>query len=327
MQTYLHFIGIDIGKFEVVVASSSDPSISSFPNTPAGFKEFLKDFKPYLKDALVILETTGGYERLFLNGLCNKNIAVHRANTRHVKSFIRSFGIYGKTDAIDAIQLVRYGQERHARLSLYQLDVEAEKLKSLVERRMELISMLVAEKNRLGAPAISPFIAKSCLQMIRLLEAQIASVTEALENAVAANSELTEKKEILKTLPGIGDVLSMLLIVLLPELGKLNRRQIASLGGIAPYPRESGTKCGYRRTFGGRPGVKSLLFLAGMSAARSKSALGERYRKMVNGGKKKMVALVALMRKIIVIANARVKEFLLSKSASVVAVPSCEATA
>ena len=243
MQTYLHFIGIDVGKFEVIVASSSLPSISSFPNTPSGFKEFLKEFKPYLKDALVILETTGGHERLFLHSLCNKNIAVHRANTRQVKAFIRSFGIYGKTDTIDAIQHPRYGQERHARLALYQLDVEAEKLKSLVERRMELTSMLVAEKNRIQAPAVSPFIAKSCLQIIKLLEAQIASVTEALENAVTNDPELAAKKEILKTLTGIGDIISTQVVVLLPELGKLNRRQIASLGGVAPYPRESGTKC------------------------------------------------------------------------------------
>lgn len=308
MPTYSQFIGIDIGKFEVVVATSALKSTLTFPNTPIGLKDFLKPFKGLPGDTLVVLETTGGYEKLFLHGLCERKIAVHRANTRHVKAFIRSFGVKGKTDAIDAIQLAHYGQERHENLLLYQLDNEREDLKSLAERRSDLTQMLVQEKNRLKSPSTSPRIAQSCQQAIEFLENQIETITTELGELISKDAELTEKKEILKTVPGIGEVLSSMLVVLLPELGQLNRRQIASLAGLAPHPRESGTKQGYRRTLGGWPGVKKLLFMAGMTATRSKSRLGDFYRAMVTRGKKKMVALVALMRKIIVIANARIKE-------------------
>ena len=122
-------------------------------------------------------------------------------------------------------------------------------------------------------------------------------------------ADLQEKKKILQQVPGIGEITSLMLIALLPELGHLNRRQIASLVGLAPYPNESGKKIGYRRTKGGRLEVRNILFMAGLSAAHSKSRLGDKYKKLTNAGKKKMVAMVAIMRNIIVIANAKLKEF------------------
>lgn len=310
MPAYSHFIGIDIGKSEVVVATAAAKSTVTFPNTQNGFRKFLKSYNDLLKDALVILETTGGYERLFLYELTKLKIPVHRANTRHVKAFVRSYGVKGKSDAIDALQLARYGQERCQTLELYQWDSSAETLRSFAERRLELTQILVAEKNRLQAPATSPLIRESCQKVIEILESAIKEVTQELDAEISKSRELTEKKEVLKTIPGIGETLSTLFVVLLPELGRLNRRQIASLAGVAPHPRESGTKQGYRRTFGGRPQVKQLLFMAAMTAGRSKSKVGEFYQKLVNTGKKKMVALVAVMRKIIVIANARIKDFL-----------------
>lgn len=309
MALYTHFIGIDIGKFEVVAAVDGSKTIQTFANTQDGFDSFIAAFKPLLKDALIILETTGGYEKLFLKALVKLNIPVHRANTRHVKAFVRSLGNKGKTDALDALALARYGVERHDRLTLYQLPkASLEVLQSLAMRRIDLNRLLVAEKNRLQAPDSSEFVKRSCKAMIESIQQQLHQLIEELKNLIALNPELVKKQKVLQTVPGIGDITSSMLVALLPELGQMNRRQIASLVGLAPHPNESGTKVGYRMTKGGRRHVRNVIFMAAMAAAHSKSRLGDTYRNFIERGKKKMVALTAIMRKLIVIANARVKE-------------------
>ena len=314
MALYTHFIGIDIGKFEVVAAAHGGKSTQTFANTQEGFDRFIAAFKPFLKDALLILETTGGYEKLFLKALVKLNIPVHRANTRHVKAFVRSLGNKGKTDALDALALARYGFERHDRLPLYQLPQACvEILQNLAMRRIDLNRILVAEKNRLQAPDSSEFVKRSCKAMIEYIQQQLHDLIEEIKNLIRLNPEFVNKQKVLQTVPGIGDITSCMLVVLLPELGQMNRRQIASLAGLAPHPNESGIKVGYRMTKGGRRHVRNIIFMAAMAAAHSKSKLGDAYRKLLERGKKKMVALTAIMRRIIVIANARVKEMLLKQ--------------
>jgi len=314
MALYTHFIGIDIGKFEVVAAVHGSKTTQTFANSLEGFDSFIVTFKSLLKDALIILETTGGYEKLFLKALVKLNIPVHRANTRHVKAFVRSLGHKGKTDALDALALARFGFERHDRLPLYQPPKPSmETLQSLAMRRLDLNRLLVAEKNRLQAPDSSEFVKKSCKALIESIQQQLHELIEELKNLIELNPELVKKQKVLQTVPGIGDITSSMLAVLFPELGHLNRRQIASLAGLAPHPNESGTKVGYRMTRGGRRHVRSIIFMAAMAAAHSKSRLGDAYRKLIERGKKKMVALTAIMRRIIVIANARIKEMLLNK--------------
>ena len=320
---YQNFIGMDIGKYKVVVAVHGRKQTLTFDNTPEGFEEFLATYQEELKNTLCILETTGGYERTFLYALSKHNIPVHRANTRQVKAFIRSFSLRGKSDALDAAGLARYGAERHAHLTCYRpvADIK-EELKLLAQRRLDLNQLLVQEKNRSQAPGTSAVVKKSCGDMIAFIQEQLTAVTQEMEEGLTLCQDLPLIRTVLQRVAGIGPVTSLMLTILLPELGHLNRRQIASLVGLAPYPNESGEHVGYRRTKGGRQEVRNLLFMAGMGAIRSKSAVGVKYREMITRGKKKMVALVAIMRKILVIANQRVKEFITAQKKLDVAV--CE---
>lgn len=314
MALYHFFIGLDIGKFEVVVACQGSKATKTYSNTAQGFEAFCADYGTLLSQSLVVLETTGGYEKLFLYGLVKQKVCVHRANTRQVKAFIRSFGIKGKTDRLDALALAKYGHERELQLDLYcpQEDVK-EELKALSQRHLDLNKLLVQEKNRAQAPAATEFVKNSCQTMIESIENELVLIREKAQELLALCPDLSEHMKILKGIPGIGELTAFLLTTLLPELGTRNRRQIASLCGLAPHPHDSGTLSGYRRTFGGRQEVRNILFMAGMAAARSKSSLGDFYRKLLEKGKKKMVAVVALMRRILVIANARIKDFLKSK--------------
>lgn len=311
---YQNFIGIDIGKDSFFVALHGQKTVTSFPNSMRGFNSLCKTYCAELSEALCIIETTGGYEVALINHLQANGYTVHRANTRKVKHFIRSYGQLGKSDTIDALALAHYGSERKDSLDIY-VPQQHKILLKLVQRRLDLKQMLVQEKNRLKAPDQKDLI-DSFNAIINAIEDQIKAVDQQIEEIYANNNELREEKNVLKTVPGIGNVIGFELQALLPELGKVNRKQIASLAGVAPHPNESGRKIGYRPTRGGRQEVKSVLFLAAMTAARSKTALGDFYRKLVDSGKKKMVALVALMRKIVVIANARMRDHFLQKKIS-----------
>lgn len=195
MSEYHTFLGIDIGKYEVVVAAHGFPSTQTFANTKEGFKSFLKTYRKTLAHAFVVLETTGGYEQLFLNTLLDHDIHVHRANTRQVKSFIRSFGKRGKTDALDAQALALYGFERHKTLSLWtKPDPTLLQLSALVGRRQDLTQMLVAEKNRLKAPHNPPVIAQSCQKSIQFINQQIEALSKEIEALIQENPRLYAQK-------------------------------------------------------------------------------------------------------------------------------------
>lgn len=304
---YQNFIGIDISKNDFVVAQHLRKEVRTFSNDLQGFASFIEHCSPVLSSALCVLETTGGHELKLLRFLQSKQAAVHRANTRKVKHFIKSFGVLGKSDGIDARGLAKYAAERHASLDIFK-ENPRKILQKLVERRKDIVQMLVQEKNRLKAPDQEE-LQESFEAIILVLESQKKAITDEIESYCKLCPSLNESRKIIETVEGIGKVISSELIALLPELGHLNRKKIASLAGVAPHPYESGSKVGYRPTRGGRENVKAILFLAALTASRSTSRLGEFYRNLVNKGKKKMVALVALMRKILVIANARLKEF------------------
>ena len=306
---YNNFIGIDIGKSEFVSFLKSDDKTNSYKNNRQGFKKFLNDHKDDLAHSLVILETTGGYEKACIDFLLDNNSAVHRADTRKVKNFIRSFGQHAKTDNLDAKALSLYGYERQDRLSLYKkTDKSHEELKLLIERRQELKQMLVQEKNRLQAPLNKP-ISQGIKTVISCFEKQINNIEKSMNEIIDKNQDLTRKKEILMTVPGIGPTTAVSLLALVPELGQLNRKQVASLCGVAPYAQQSGEKCRYRRTYGGRRNMRPILYMAAMGARRKKdSQLALFFERLTKSGKKPLVALVAIMRKIVVIANARIRE-------------------
>lgn len=310
MKNYHNFIGIDIGKYNFVVCIYNHKEIKEFENNSQGIALFIEHYNAILTKSLCILETTGGYELELLITLCNNDIPVHRANTRNVKSFIRSYGNSAKTDILDAKALALYGFERQNKLELFvpksSDDLE---LYQLAMRRQDLIKMLIAEKARLQGPNII-FTEASVEFMIKTIAAQIELITSQISSLIEKNKILSIRKEALKSISGIGDSSANLLLILLPELGALNRRQIAALTGLAPRSNESGTFRGYRRIMHGRDNIKPILFMVAMAARRSKTEFRTFYEKLIAKGKKKMVALTALMRKIIVIANAKMRDLI-----------------
>jgi transposase len=312
MEVYNNFIGIDIGKLTFVVGVHGKKAIKEYENNLEGIEDFLKDYRLILPKAFIVLETTGGYEMRLLLTLCENGFLVHRANTRKVKNFILSLGNGAKTDALDGKALALYGYERHKRLECFKpQSKDSLELYELVQRCNDLKGMLVAEKCRLKAPRVD-YIKESCELMIESLAKQIEMLTARINQIIENDSVLKQKKAVLKTIPGIGEITANHLLVLLPELGTLNRKQIASLVGLAPIAKDSGLYKGYRATGYGRTGVKPILFMSAMAARNSNSWLKSFYNRLVEAGKKKIVALTALMRKIIVIANARIRDFNLS---------------
>ncbi len=310
MKLYSSFIGMDIGKFNFVVALHGEKITKEYPNSAEGIKDFLKDYEEILPTAFCVVETTGGHEKILLLALRSNRYAVHRADTRKVKNFIHSYGKKAKTDALDAKGLAHYSYERYQELDIYEPPDETDiALFTLVMRKNDLTEMLVAEKNRLKSPNNHEIVEISCKKMITMLSEEIKLLNEKINELIEGVPYLREKRKVLKSIPGIGDVLSCELITLLPELGTLDRRKIAALAGLAPQANESGKYKGYRRCGYGRQGVKPKLFLAAMAARNSNSHLKVFYEKLVGSGKKKMVALTALMRKILVIANAKVRDF------------------
>ena len=298
------FIGCDVGKAEIVIHNSQDGTTTSIPNRPKPLAAFAAALNP---GCLVVCEATGGYETVLLNAMLKANIAVHRADARKVKAFIRSFGIRGKTDTIDAKALAQYGKERADKLRLWQqVEVAQRRLQSLVLPREDLVKQRVANKNRLAAPgdaAVKPILKT----LIECLTKQIAKIETQLRQLIQDQPKLARNAKILASIHGIGNLVATGLQALMPELGTLSRREVAALAGVAPHPNQSGGRDKYRRTIAGRP-VRSLLFMAALSASRSKTDIGDFYRRLLAHGKTKMVSMVAVMRKIIVIANAKLRD-------------------
>jgi len=307
-NTYQNFFGIDIAKNEFVVAHDVNAKTNAFSNDKKGFKLFLSRYKQTLKSSLIVLENTGGHEYALINFLVEKGLSVHRCDARKVKSFIRSLGTIAKTDSIDAKGLLLFAKERHQSLICRQAeDPSLATLRSLLSRRNDLVQMQTAEKNRLKAPGNKDALV-SIKKHLVFLANQLIDLQEEIDKVFLKKPCLQKKVTELKTITGIGDIVAQNLVAYVPELGQISRRQVASLLGVAPIARDSGNFKGYRGTWGGRSNVKNKLFVAAMAAAHSKSDMGEYYQDMVKRGKHKMVAIVALMRKIIVIANARIRD-------------------
>lgn len=307
MQVYQTFIGIDMAKSTFVVAVHGHSKTTTYDNTPAGIDHFIQDHHAQLKEALCVLETTGGYENALLYHLVGENLSIHRANTRQVKNFIRSWGQLSKTDALDAKALALYARERASHLKLFQIPPTAHiKLTQLLRRRADLKAFLVAEKNRLKSPSISE-VKETVQSLMKTLEKHLTQITARIQALIKASPILTQQLATLQTIPGIGPIVATELLISLPELGSLCRRKITALAGLAPQARDSGQFKGYRKTTHGRAGIKPILFMAAMAARNSNSPLKNFYQHLIAKGKKKLVALTALMRKILVIANAKLK--------------------
>ena len=305
--TPTRFIGADVAKAEIVFHDTCDDARHTIPNKTKDLAAFAAKAK-LDASCLVVCEATGGYEDTLLAALLVAGCPAHRADARKVKAFILSYGTRAKTDALDAKALAAYGRERHGSLPRWQApDPAREKLQSLVNARTDFVGMRTATSNRLAAPGSEP-IHPYLEALITTLSEQIQALDEAMARTLRETASLMRAKKALTSIKGIGDISATILLALMPELGRVDRRQATSLAGLAPHPNQSGTTERYRRTKGGRPEIKRALFLPAQTAARHNPALKEAYQRLLKAGKKPIVAIVAIMRRLLVIANARLRD-------------------
>ena len=297
------FVGIDVSKAQVDVAvrPTGQRWVVSYDET--GVEELVSQMVD-LGPALVLLEATGGLELPLAAALAAAALPVVVVNPRQVRDFARATGTLAKTDALDAGVLAHFADVVRPDVRPLK-DAETQVLNSLTARRHQVMTMLVSEKNRLGTAigAVSPRIEAH----IAWLEQELSDLDKGLRQTLRRSPVWREKDDLLRTVPGVGEQLSLTLLANLPELGTLNRRQIAALVGVAPYNRDSGTLRGKRAVWGGRSRVRAVLYMGALAASRHNPAIRDFYQRLLAAGKPKKVALVACMRKLLVILNAMLK--------------------
>ncbi len=297
-------IGIDVSKRDLDWALGSEATPTRSPNTPAGIRRLINRLNEHTVDR-VIVESTGGYERALVDALASAELAVILVNPWRVRRFGEGLGINAKTDAIDAQLLALFGE----RVKPVQRPVPSPRdreMADLVQRRRQLIAMIVAEKNRLEHARSA--VRRDILSLVQVLERRVAKLDRRIDAAIAGDPAKAEKRALLEDVPCIGPGIARTLIVDLPELGTLGRRQIASLVGIAPFANDSGKKTGYRRIRAGRSGPRTALYLAAMNASRFNPVLKPMYQRLVAAGKPPKVAFIAIARKLLTILNAMVRD-------------------
>lgn len=297
------YVGIDVAKARVDVALGRQGAVFQVARDDNGLAELARRLKQ-AKAELVVMEATGGLELSVAAALSVAGLRVAVVNPRQVREFARAAGKLAKTDALDARVLALLGEALKPPARPL-LDDETRKLEALLTRRRQMVEMLVAEKNRLQVAhaAARPLIQKH----IDWLEQQLSQVDNNLGSAVRDSPMWRDKDDLLRSVPGVGRVLALTLMAELPELGRLNRKQVAALAGVAPHACDSGTLKGKRMVWGGRAALRATLYMATLSAVRCNDVLRALYERLTRAGKPKKVALVACMRKLLTILNAMVR--------------------
>ena len=255
---------------------------------------------------LIIFEATGRCEKEVVISLVDLGHVVAVVNPRQVRDFARAHNILAKTDKIDAQVIARFGQQVRPR-SIAKAHKLQDELDQLVTRRRQIVVTRTAEKNRKKTRGNSKFVIKSLTKSLRHLEKELKLVEAEIARLVQSDDEWKSRYELLRSAPGIGDVTATTLIAELPELGQLNRQKIASLVGLAPFNRDSGTMRGRRTIWGGRKAIRSTLYMAALSARTSNPLIRKFAARLELQGKRPKVVLVACMRKLLVILNSMVK--------------------
>ena len=279
MDEVKRFVGIDVAKAALDVFIGSAGAAFSVANDEVGIRELLRQLKPA---DFVILEATGGLEMPVASALAAAGIAVAIVNPRQVRDFARATGRLAKTDRLDAEVLARFGQAVRPEARPL-ANEQAQALEALVTRRRQLVEMLTVEKNRRArAPKI---LHRSIDEHIRWLEKRLAGFDDELAEMIRDTPLRRERDELLRSVPGVGKVLSSTLLAHLPELGALNRKQIAALAGLAPFNRDSGSLRGSRCIWGGRAQVRRVLYMAVVAAVRSNPVIKNFYAQLRARGK------------------------------------------
>lgn len=298
------YIGIDVSKDRLDIAVHESGESLSCQNTQAAIETLLGQLRA-MQPELIVLESTGGYERLCAAMLAAAGLAVSVVNPRQVREFARASGILAKTDRLDARVLAHFGAAIQPEPRALP-DAQQQLLDELMLRRRQIVANLVAEKNRLGM-AQGAKVKKSLRQAVTFYERQLDELDREVGEHIERSPLWRAREDLLRSFKGVGPVSSRTLIGDLPELGRLDRKRIAALVGVAPMARDSGKHKGGRTIYGGRGQVRAVLYMVAVTAIRSNAPIRAFYQRLRAAGKPAKVALVACMRKILIILNAMVR--------------------
>lgn len=308
-------VGIDVSKHKLDFAFSNLQDVKTIPNSMQGFKQLLTSLKKS-DVALVCLEATGGLERSLVAALHQHGIPVAVVNPRQIRDFARATNQLAKTDQIDARIIARFALLMNPRPT-ESISTSQQKIQDLIARKRQVVKLLVQEKNRLASTADQD-IQQMIKQAITFYQQQLRELQEQLAELIEADQKAQEKARIITSVPGLGPATVATLIAELPELGQLNRQQIARLVGVAPTNRDSGTMRGKRTTGGGRVDVRNALYMPIIVAKKHNPVIKSFYDRLVSNGKPKLVALIAAMRKLLTILNVMIREGQEWKTANII---------
>lgn len=297
------FIGIDVSKSELEMAVRPEGKAMNFANTEDGIALLIDFLKP-LCPSLVVLEATGGLEISLVNALAIKEIPVVVVNARQVRDFAKAIGRLAKTDRIDAEVIAQFAEALRPPVRPLK-DEETQRLHALNSRRRQLVGMIRSEQNRLGSAP--KWTQKEIQNHLQWLKKALGKIEKDITDLIKGSPMWREKEAILRSFKGVGPVTSASLLAGLPELGTINSKPLSALIGVAPLNRDSGQFRGKRAVWGGRDNVRSVLYMATMSAIRFNPVISSFYKKLKAAGKPHKVAMTACMRKTIVILNSMIK--------------------
>lgn len=297
-------VGVDVGKHQLDVYLYEKALYFQVANDPAGVRKLLGRLGRYDVERLV-MEATGRYQLLLAEHAFQKGLPVCIVKPLAVRRYASAINRLAKTDRIDAEVIAEFGAKVQPRISTHKTK-NLIAIKDLLSRRRQVMEMRTKELNRLQIMGAS--MEASCRRLIRVLDQEVARLEKKLDGYVSKEANWAEKRALLKTAPGIGDTMVYTILADLPEIGTMTNKQAAALVGVAPLNRDSGKLRGRRRIKGGRYSVRTTLYMATLSATLCNPVIKEFYQRLVNQGKHKKVALVACMRKFIVMLNAMVRD-------------------
>jgi transposase len=299
------FVGIDVSKETLDVHVLPSGRAWSTPNQEESVCTLAKELAA-LHPTLIVLEATGGLERRLLAALLAAKLPAVAVNPRQVRDFAKAKGLLAKTDALDARVLALFAEAIRPAVRLAP-DQATQELDALLTRRRQVVDMITSEKNRLAADPPSPRVQRDIRNTIKYLEKQLDQEDNDIDAAITNSPAWKEKDDLLRTVPGVGKVLSRTLLGQAPEIGTLNRKQIALLIGVAPLNRDSGKLRGRRCIWGGRAHVRQVLYMATLAAIRFNPTISAFRARLLAAGKLRKVAVVACMRKLLSILNAMLR--------------------
>jgi transposase len=299
----LVYLGVDIAKCYLDAAIGSEKR--RLANNPDGHRQLIKWVKHTQASVQVICESSGGYERKFVQALAGARVKVSLVQANRVRQFARAAGILAKTDRIDAEVLCAFGKVMRPQ-TLSASPLKQERLRELESQRRHLTHLLVMEQNR-GARISDGSVVRLNRMLVKQIKKQIEKIDLLIKQHIAASYELSAKAEKLTSISGVGSRTAALLLAQLPELGQLNRREVAALVGVAPFNRDSGKMRGKRTIYGGRRPVRHGLYMAALVAARHNPILRNFYLRLRAAGKPAKLALTATMRKLLIVLNSALK--------------------